>query len=134
MEEIVATADELRAATNHARAKEKGTLEEQTTEWLEWFSKRAVRFLKDTTSMGRFQLAVHLPYQPLTRSHERGLLQIKRALQAMLPGCSIDFMEEEEDEETPRNVWLSIDWSEPKLQDLQPSPQESIETFDNIVE
>lgn len=111
MEEIFATVNELREATKYSIEKVKGDIETQTTEWLEWFSKRGVRLLKDATSAGRFHCSLHIPYQPLTRAHKQGLTRIKRRLQAMLPGCAIEFMEEET-YETPY-IFILIDWSEP---------------------
>ena len=111
MEEIFATADELRQVTKRSIEQNTRSLEQLSAEWFDWFTKRGVRLLKDATSAGRYHCTLHIPYQPLTREHKQGLTRIKRTLQAMLPGCAIEFMEEET-YETPY-IFILIDWSEP---------------------
>jgi hypothetical protein len=95
--EVLATATELREATDKAisvLAIDTRSLEEKNTEWLQWFSKRGVRLLKDAIQLGKYSLTVDVPYQPSSKDAEKGLMVLRKQLRHMIPGCSVNFIEE----------------------------------------
>ncbi len=95
-EEVLATVQELRDATDHI-LKTKAmhqTLDEKNSEWLQWFSKRGVRLFKDAIQFGKYNITVDVPYQPVNKDAEKGLVDLRKRLRPMIPGCSIHFIEE----------------------------------------
>lgn len=92
---VIATAEELRDATDWSLDNpDKKSFHEKNTEWLQWFEKRAPRILKDATRIGRYSATVDVPYQPDNKDAEKGLVDLRKRLRPMIPGCSIHFIEE----------------------------------------
>lgn len=110
-DEILATAQELRDASQRGLERQGWISNAQKNEeWLEWFSKRGVRLLKDATGLGKLYVNVDIPYQPATKQDENDLLALRKRLRRMLPGCRIDFVEEEYEGE--RVCVFQIEWKE----------------------
>ncbi len=92
---VIATVEELRDATDWSLDNPDGkSFHEKNTEWLKWFDKRGSRILKDATLLGRYSATVDVPYQPSTSEAEKGLVELRKKLRPMLPGCSVHFIEE----------------------------------------
>ncbi len=109
-EEVLATVQELRDATDRAiqtRDSEYKTNDEKNTEWLQWFSKRGVRLLKDAIQFGKYSISVDLPYQPDTKQDEKSLMRLRKQLQQLIPGCVIDYIEEELEDTTQYTMLIS---------------------------
>ena len=111
-EEVLATAEELREATGRAisaLANDTRSLQEKNAEWIQWFSKRGVRLLKDAIQLGRFSLTVDVPYQPVSKDAEKSLGLLRKQIRPMLPGCEFHFIEEVY--EGVNQCTMLIDWS-----------------------
>lgn len=106
-EEVLATAEELRQASA-AYTNDTRSFHEKNTEWIQWFSKRGVRLLKDAIQFGQTSISVYIPYQPTTRDAEKGLGLLRKQVHPMLPGCAIHFIEEELEGET--HCTMLIEW------------------------
>ena len=111
-EEVLATAQELREATERIRsalATDPRTFQEKNADWIQWFSKRGVRLLKDATQLGNYSLTVDVPYQPVSKDAEKGLGLLRKQIRHMLPGCEFYFIEEVY--EGVNQCTMLIDWS-----------------------
>lgn len=107
MEEVLVTAQDLFEATKEARIVIEGkTKEELCEEWYEWFKKKSPSYIRDAVKKGLFRVTFELPFQPtLLPSGEvdgkcynwNGKPLYKR-LTEVLPGCKIEFCEEEYEE------------------------------------
>jgi hypothetical protein len=96
-EEVLATAAELREATDKANSAlviDTRSFQEKNTEWLQWFSKRGVRIFKDAIQFGKYNITVDIPYQPDNKDAEKSLVDLRKRLRPMIPGCSIHYIEE----------------------------------------
>lgn len=91
-EEIIATAEELRAATLHYSEKVPATRGALCEAWVAWFRKRAPKALKDTVARGEFCTSFPLPYQPVGRAERDELRALRSRVGAMLPGCELEFV------------------------------------------
>jgi hypothetical protein len=90
----VISAAKLRALTEDARACDV-PLAELATDWLVWFENSAKRHLKTAALFGYTEATLDLPVQ-LSRSLDKTIhIKIRRAVQAMVPGCAVAFVEEE---------------------------------------
>lgn len=92
---VIATADELREATESFLLKSKGTREEMNTKWIEWFMKRSEKMLGDTVRKGLYEMTLDLPYQPAGIHDFKELKELAKILRQLLEGCNIQFVEEE---------------------------------------
>jgi hypothetical protein len=99
------TANELYAATREAQQVDKPD-EEKLEEWFEWFKKKGPSYLRDAVKKGSFRITLDLPFQPQIQENGqpdpksyswRGKSLWKR-LTEMLPGCKIEYVEEEYEE------------------------------------
>ena len=106
VEQVLVTAVELYAATREAQQVEK-TDEEKLEEWFEWFKKKGPSYIREAVKKGLFRVTLDLPFQPLFQQNGepepksynwRGKSLWKR-LTEMLPGCKIEYCEEEYDED-----------------------------------
>ena len=104
-EEVLVTAIELYAATRESQQIDK-TNEEKLEEWYEWFKIKGPTYLRDAVKKGLFRVTLDLPFQPLFQANGepdpktytwRGKSLWKR-LTEMLPGCKIEYLEEEYEE------------------------------------
>ena len=104
-EEVLVTASELYAATREAQQVEK-TDEEKLEEWFEWFKKKGPNYIRDAVKKGLYRVTLDLPFQPILQKNGepdpktynwRGKSLWKR-LTEMLPGCKIEYLEEEYEE------------------------------------
>ena len=94
-DEVLATAQELRDASQRGLERRGWTSNaEKNEEWLEWFTKRGVRMLKDATALGKMYVNVDVPYQPTTQQDQNDLVALRKRLRRMLPGCEVVFIEE----------------------------------------
>lgn len=94
-DEILATVQELREATQHGLEQQGWTSNQEKNEaWLNWFRKRGIRLLKDATQLGKGYVNVDVPYQPTTQQDQNDLVILRKHLRKMLPGCEIVFIEE----------------------------------------
>ena len=92
---IIATVKDLQEATQWSLANPNTrTIQEKNNEWLQWFEKRAVRLFKDITKLGRYSLTVDVPYQPNSSDAEKGLIELRKKLRPMIPGCAIHYIDE----------------------------------------
>ncbi len=108
-DEVLATADELRAASQQGLEQE-GWLSnaEKNEEWARWFQKNGVRVLKHAISLGKYYIHVNMPYQPMTPQDREDLITLGKRVKKMVPGCELAFIEEEYDDEV---TWVfSIGW------------------------
>lgn len=106
MEQVIVTAEELYEATRETRkALQEKTDEELLEEWFEWFKKKGPSYIRDSVKKGLYKVTMDLPFQPLFKENGepdpnsyswRGKSLWKR-LTEMLPGCKIEYIEEEYD-------------------------------------
>jgi hypothetical protein len=108
-DDILATAEELRAATELLSARRPTARAEVIEEWLSLFRKRAPKTFKDAASKGLYKITVDLPYQPRSAGDRAALRSWKQELKRMLPGCHLTFLEEEDDAGC-REYTLEISW------------------------
>ncbi len=103
-EVAIITASELYEATREARkALQEKTDEEVLEEWFEWFKKKGSSYIRDAVKKGKLRVTLELPFQPLFQENGepnpasytwRGKSLWKR-LTELLPGCKIEYVEEE---------------------------------------
>ena len=104
-EEVLVTANELYAATREAQQVDK-TDEELLEEWFEWFKKKGPSYLRDAVKKGLFRVTLDLPFQPTVlpsgkangNSYTWKGKSLWKRLTEMLPGCKIEYLEEEYEE------------------------------------
>lgn len=106
---VIATAEELSSASFFF--KDKGmTIEE----WKQWFLKRGERVLKEAVQKGLFEVEIPLPFQPYTNANKKELTILMKFVRECVPGCALQFIEEEYEGEEPREdlYKLEISWRE----------------------
>ena len=122
MEEVIVTALELFEATKEARMElDNKSKEELCEEWFEWFKKRGPGYIRDAVKKGLYRVTLELPFQPTLLPdgkvdgkcyNWKGKPLYKRLTEA-LPGCKIEFCDEEYEESCavpfPGTV-LEISW------------------------
>jgi hypothetical protein len=85
------------------------TKEQLADEWVQWFEKRAERYLKAAAAFGytnfTFDLPIELAQNPINK---KILNSIGHRIQPLIPGCTISFVEEEYEEQFLHK--LEVSW------------------------
>lgn len=94
----IATAEELRAATEYFAAKLQERPREpaeRCADWIDWLRRRAGKLFKDAAAAGRWSVDLDPPFQPHDAEQVAALRGFVRTLKPLFPGCRISICEEE---------------------------------------
>jgi hypothetical protein len=120
-EEIIATAQELAEATRQALFDTRPKEEKMST-WVAWFKKRGPQLFRDAVSKGSWNLYLQLPYAPIPAKTPGKIMyymvtiddkqkKLEDWLAEQLPGCKIEFVDIEDEEENGKSeMLLEISW------------------------
>ena len=117
---IIATAEELRAATEHFLGKlqeRPRSSAERCADWIDWLRRRAGKLFKDAAALGRFSVELDPPFQPQGAEELSALRGFARTLRPLFPGCRMWLNEEEisgatgEAPDKPGRYTLEISWA-----------------------
>ena len=92
---VIATAEELRAATEHFASKPKKSATEACVDWMDLLRRRAGKLFKDAAAAGRWAVEVEPPFQPDGPEDLAELRKVAKRLHHLFPGCRICVCEEE---------------------------------------
>jgi hypothetical protein len=109
-EDILITGEELYHMTMHYRRKPEKSMEGKCAEWHHWFEKRYEKIFKDAAARGEFSVTLPAPYTPADKSEQGPLRHLRNKLRRQLPGCVVEFIEEECDEKIL--YFIEIAWDE----------------------
>lgn len=110
---IIATAEELRAATQHFLEKPKKDTAERCADWIDWLRRRAGKLFKDAAAAGRWAVELEPPFQPQGPEELAALRGFARSLRPLFPGCRMWLNEEEaaEGAENESRYTIEISWA-----------------------
>ena len=84
------------------------TKEQLADEWVQWFKKRAERYLKAAAAFGYMNFTFDLPIELAQNPVDNKISNyIGRQIQPLVPGCTISFVEEEYEEQFLHKVEVS---------------------------
>lgn len=122
---IIATAEELREATEYHQIKRDAkTNEELLKEWIEKFEKNAEKSIKEATKQGLYSCELFLPYQPArgedydiwNRSlviEENGIRKdIRNWVKKQIPGCQVSYSSYAMPGKVGYYFTLEIEWAD----------------------
>jgi hypothetical protein len=92
---IIATAEELRAATEHFLGRPPKSNAERCADWIDWLRRRAAKLFKDAAAAGRWAVELDPPFQPNGPEEVAALRGFGRSLRPLFPGCQMWLNEEE---------------------------------------
>lgn len=92
---IIATAEELRAATLHFLTKPQKDTAERCADWIDWLRRRAGKLFKDAAAAGRWAVELEPPFQPQGPEELAALRGFARSVRPLFPGCRMWLNEEE---------------------------------------
>ncbi len=117
---MIATAEELREASEMSReARQEKSKEELLKSWMKHFEKTVDRAIKDAVRAGSNLCSIQLPWQP-GRNHSKYVRQtmidgvtLQNWVKEQLPGCAVDYVEEEYEKDEDGEVWyvMEISWA-----------------------
>lgn len=116
--EPVATAEDLRAATDfHRSKKDERSKEEKLEEWVEKFDKYGEKTIKEAVREGLFCCSLRLPFQPdvkniiqwntTTKIQKKDL---RTWVKSRLPGCEVEYVNESMPNVKGGYFTLEISW------------------------
>lgn len=112
-EMVIATAEELRAATefNLGKLQERQkSNDERCADWIDWLGRRGGKLLKDATALGRYSVVLNPPFQPREEGEVAALRAFGRRIRPLFPGCAM-WVNEEEDERGLISYTIEVSWA-----------------------
>jgi hypothetical protein len=107
-EEPIFTADELRNITESVLEDvEQYNNEELANIWIQWFEKRAERYIKDAATKGLYEVTLDLPYDLSVELQKEIYKRIMKHVKKRLPGCDVAIIEEEYEDDIIYKVEIS---------------------------
>lgn len=92
---VLITGEELYDMTMHYMRKPEKSMEAKCADWLHWFEKRYEKLFKDAAARREFSITLQAPYTPTGKEEQGPLRALRNHLRQALPGCSVNFIEEE---------------------------------------